>query len=227
MVNGPKLSTLGDDPESALTLVRFFDKLDESAANTDAVVRAAALLTECPAGARWASGVIVRFDGGGRADADGCTPPEPPRPEDEPAVWLERSGAGHPLDPVMLDRLRHSLRVVTARAGVTPRIGDPALVEVVLSGKERLEDRARAIRLLGLDETRELRVLAVSAHSPPDALPVITQELQGLSVRWAAMGSATAVVCQGARDIRTISDRLDGAISKEFPASLSAGSDRG
>src|SRR5262252_1400501 len=99
-MSGPRLSKLGVDPESTLTLVRFFDELDQSAANTDAVVRAAALLAEYPAGARWASGVIVRFDGSGRADADGCPPPEPPRPEDEPAVWLERSGSGHPLDPV-------------------------------------------------------------------------------------------------------------------------------
>lgn len=226
-MSAPRLSALGADPESMLTLVTYFDELNESAANAEAVVRFAALLAECPVGSRWASGAVVRFDGAGRADHEGAAPSEPPPEDNEPAVWLERSGPAHPLDPVLLDRLRHALRAVTTRVGVAPRIGDPALLEVVLSGKERLEDRARAIRLLGLDENRELRVVAVSAYSPPDALRVILRELRGMAVRSATIGNATAVVCQGAHDTRAISDTLDAAIVKEFPAPLSAGSGRG
>ena len=162
-----RLSELGSDPESVLRLVRFFDDLDATGA--DAVLEAAQAVAGCP--------VHVRWDGSA------------------PEVWLERDAPAHPLDGVLLDRVRHALGDIGAR--VPPSFGDPALVEVVLSSRERPEDRARAIRLLGLDESREVRVLAVSAQSSPEALRVITSALTSVSVRTADLGTATAVVCQG------------------------------
>lgn len=225
-VDPVRLSELGSDPASVLRIISHFDELDESAANADAVVRSAALVAGCPVGARWASGTVIRYDAKGRLMAQEATG-VPPALEDEPTVWLERSGTEHALDPVLIDRVRHSLRRVQARMGVTPYLGDPALLELVLSGKEHREDRARAIRLLGLDETREVRVLAISAHSPPDALRIITRELPGLSVRSAGIGNATAVLCQGATDTRALSDGLEKAIVDAFPAPMSADSDRG
>ena len=61
-------------------------------------------------------------------------------------MWLERAAGEHPLDSVLMDRLRHTVRVAAA-AG--PRMGDPALLEVVLSGEERREDRVRAVGCWG------------------------------------------------------------------------------
>lgn len=220
------MSELGSDPASVLRIISHFDELDESAANADAVVRSAALLAECPVGARWPSGTVIRYDATGRLDiADDARWPAPP--EVEPAVWLERQGGAQPLDPVVVDRVRRSLRVATPRAPVSPRIGDPALLEVVLSGTEHREDRARAIRLLGLHETRPTRVLAVSSHSPPEALKIIAHELPGPPVHSAAIGGATAVVFQGASDTRALSDGLDRAIVDAFPAPMRTGADRG
>lgn len=192
-----RLSELGSDPESVLRLVRFFDDLDATGA--DAVLQAAQAVAGCP--------VHVRWDGS------------------EPEVWLERDGPAHPLDAVLLDRVRHTLGDIGAR--VPPSFGDPALVEVVLSSRERAEDRARAIRLLGLDESREVRVLAVSAQSSPEALRVITSALASVSVRTADLGTATAVVCQGRTNTRALSDELDEAIVTAFPAPLPIGADRG
>lgn len=187
-----RLSELGSDPESVLRLVRFFDDLDATGA--DAVLEAAQAVAGCP--------VHVRWDGSA------------------PEVWLERDAPAHPLDGVLLDRVRHALGDIGAR--VPPSFGDPALVEVVLSSRERPEDRARAIRLLGLDESREVRVLAVSAQSSPEALRVITSALTSVSVRTADLGTATAVVCQGRTNTRALSDELDQAIVTAFPAPLPA-----
>ncbi|BBZ11935.1 PucR family transcriptional regulator [Mycobacterium branderi] len=222
------MSELGSDPASMLRLISYFDELEESAVNADTVVRSAALVAECPVGARWESGTVIRYDATGRLDPHGDSP-GPPSLEDEPTVWLDRTGDECSLDAVLLDRLRHSLRVVATRAGISgsPQLGDPALLEVVLSGKEHREDRARAIRLLGLDETRQICVLVVSAHSPPEALKIIVGELPGLSVRSAAIGKTTAVLCQGAIDTRALSDGLQSAIVDAFPAPMAVDSDRG
>lgn len=223
-----RLSNLGSDPASVLRLVAHFDALEEQEANADAVVRTAALIAEGPVGARWPGDTVIRYDASGRLDAADDRAPESPQP-DETVVWVERAGSAHPLDAVLLDRLRHVLRRVAQRTGVsgTPHLGDPALVEVVLSGKEHREDRARAIRLLGLDETRPTCVLAASGHSPTDTLRIVTGELPGLAVRSAVIGSATAIVCQGLFDTREISDRLERVIVEQFPVAVNVGTASG
>ncbi|KUH95553.1 helix-turn-helix domain-containing protein [Mycobacterium sp. IS-3022] len=221
-----RMSELGSDPASVLRIIAYFDELDESAASADTVVRSAALLAECPVGARWASGVVVRYDSVGELDTTGSVPAAP-SVDDEPVVWVERGGGPSELDPVLIDRVSHSLRRVLTRSSVTPQLGDPALLEVVLSEKEHREDRARAIRLLGLDETRKVRVLAVSAQSPSDALQIITRELADVAVRTVAIGNATAVLCQHAGDTRALSDGLERAIVDAFPPPRRVNSDRG
>lgn len=110
-----RMSQLGSDSASVLRIISHFDRLHESAADADTVVRCAALLAECPVGARWASGTVIRYDATGGLEPGGDVPP--PAPADEPSVWLERDGPGHALDPVLLDRLAHTLRAVPARAG--------------------------------------------------------------------------------------------------------------
>lgn len=207
------------DVAAVLAIIAHFDELDDTAADADAVLQATARLAGCPVGARWESGTVKRYGPTGRLQL----PAEPPVTDGQnPAVWLERPDTD-PLDAVLLDRLRRSLR----RAEATLRLGDPALLEVVLSATAHREDRARAIRLLGLDEARDTRVLAVSAHSPPEALRIITGALPGLSVRSAAIGAATAVLCQGALKTRALADDLEAVIVAAFPAPRTAGSDRG
>ncbi|MDF3337219.1 helix-turn-helix domain-containing protein [Mycolicibacterium septicum] len=222
------LSELGSDPASVLRLVAQFDALEEQEVNADAAVRFAALIAGCPVGVRWPGGTVVRYDASGRLDPidDGASPASD-RPET--AVWVERDGSGHPLDEVLLDRLRRLVSHVAARTGVsgTPHLGDPALLEVVLSAKEHREDRARAIRLLGLDETRPTCVLAASGHSPRETLRLITDELAAPTVRSAVIGNATAVVCQGSFDMRELSDRLERLVVEQFPAVVSTGTASG
>ncbi|MEO8814007.1 MAG: helix-turn-helix domain-containing protein [Mycobacterium sp.] len=197
-----RLSALGTDPAAVLRLVAYFDELVESSADGNTVVRSATAVAGCPVGVRWVSAT-------------------------EPEVWLERTGADHPLDPVLIDRVRHALRMTVSRAGSTVWLGDPALLELVLSDNELPTERARAIRLLGLDETREVRVLAVSAGSPAEALRVVVRELGDQPVRSVAIGADTALLCYSSEDARMLSDRLDAAIIAAFPPPLPAKVGRG
>ncbi|ORA26983.1 PucR family transcriptional regulator [Mycobacterium aquaticum] len=218
------IAELGLDAASVLRITAVFDHLIESKAGADRMLATAAAIAGCAVGARWVSGEVLR------CDAEGRMPPTRHVPDAvsgvDPEVWLERDGAGYPLDPVLLDRLRHALRVRAAGA-VALHIDDPALLEVVLSAKEYREERARAIRLLGLDENRPVCVLAVSAASPPAALRIITDQLGDRSVRSVTIGSAIAVLCQGALDTRDLAEALEAAIVTAFPAPLTTESDRG
>ncbi|GAB2551713.1 PucR family transcriptional regulator [Nocardia heshunensis] len=143
---------------------------------------------------------------------------------------MGRVGIAHPLDQVVLDRLRHCLRVVSARQAANPlRMDDPALLEVVLSEKERREDRVRAMRLLGLDPARDTRVLAVAGPGAAEAVRIIAEHVPVL--RQATIGATVAVLvqdpalsgsrCPAQRPVgdRGLSDVLNLAVVRSFPAS--------
>nr|WP_235946677.1 helix-turn-helix domain-containing protein [Nocardia terrae] len=214
------MAELGGDSGAVLRVVAYFD---EFAANADTVIRAVALFAECVVGASWPSGVVIRYDGAGRLLPATVTPVDAVGVE--PAVWLEWPAAGgagmpgavHPLGGVVLDRLRHCLRVVEARhAARSLRMDDPALLEVVLSEKERV----RAMRLLGLDPGRATRVLAVAGPGAGEAVRIIGEYVP--IARQAVIGAATAVLVQdfGASVVdRGLSDRLNSAVVRAFPAS--------
>lgn len=202
-VDAVRMSQLGTGADDVLALVAHFDALVESGADTETLIRAAEAVAECPVAVRWVS-------------------------TGEPEVRLERAGAvGHRLDEVLLARLRHALRMTASRAGEAIRLGDPALLELVLSDSELPAERARAIRLLGLDESRKVRVLAVSAGSPAEALRVVVRELGDQPVRSVTIGADTALLCYSSEDARTLSDRLDAAVIAAFPAPLPAQVGRG
>ncbi|MEB3032360.1 PucR family transcriptional regulator [[Mycobacterium] nativiensis] len=198
-----RLSQLDSGATAVLRVVAHFDALVESSADAETIIRSAESVAQCPLSVQWVSAT-------------------------EPEVRLERAGSPrHPLDEVLLDRVRHALRMVASRAGATVRLGDPALLELVLSDNELPAERARAIRLLGLDESREVRVLAVSAESPAEALRVVVRELGDQPVRSVTIGADTALLCYSSENARTLSDRLDAAIIAAFPPPLPAQVGRG
>lgn len=179
------------DADLVLMIVSHFDRLD--AADVEAAVRSAEELAGCPIGVRWSDGA-------------------------EPTVWLEREGPARPADELLLHRLRHCLsRTAPAQKPAALRMDDPALIEVVLSGAAEPEDRMRAVRLLGLDDTRELRVLAISA--PAGARQLLAEAFPGHVIRAATIGRVGALLCQATGDTKTLSDRLNDVTVREFPAS--------
>lgn len=213
----PRLSELGPDPDSALQVVRYFDALDDNHCSTADLVRSAALLAQCPVSVRPAGGPAIGYDGAGDPDHDA-----------DPAtdVSMQRGGPPHPLDPVIIDRLRRILARRAADGVSAPRLGDPALVEVVISTSQDRADRGRAIRLLGFDESRDVRVFAVSAEAP-EALHLVLDTLTGGRVRTAMLGRTTAVLYQGTGEVRRLSEAMDDAIATAYPTPLAAGATRG
>ncbi|MUM16439.1 PucR family transcriptional regulator [Mycobacterium sp. CBMA271] len=174
------------------TILSHFDRLD--VADAEAAVRSAADLAGCPVGLQWSEG-------------------------GDPQVWLQREGPAQPTDELLLHRLHHVLRrsVPVQTSAATLHMDDPALIEVVLSSESTPEDRMRAVRLLGLDDTRELRVLAISA--PAGARQLLGKALPGQVIRSATIGRVGALLCQTAGDTSTLSDHLNAVIVGEFPAS--------
>ncbi|MFD4432004.1 PucR family transcriptional regulator [Nocardia sp. NPDC058497] len=199
-----------------MRVVEYFDRFAESDANADTVIRAAAVLAECPAGARWPSGTTIRYDAAGRLLPTAAAPPG--ALGTEPAVWLERTGAPRHLDGVLVGRLRHCLRVASRRGATGPTgLGDPALLEVVLSEEQRRADRVRAMRLLGVDPGRPMCLLAVSGPGTADAVRIIAEHVP--VVRSTILGTTTAVLVQDGGTCRELSDVLNTAVVQAFPAS--------
>ncbi|MEU6658136.1 helix-turn-helix domain-containing protein [Streptomyces sp. NPDC046821] len=217
-----RMSGLGSGPEAMMRIVSYFDGLGETAADPDTVVRHAAALAECGAGARLASGTVVRY--GPLGD-----PLEGEAPGPGPDVWLERTGPAHPLDQVLLDRLQHTLRMLGVRppARSDLHLGDPALVEVLLSDDEHRTDRVRAVELAGLDPGKDVRVLALYADRVGPALELIEWICPGRLVRSAPIGGLTAVLTQTPVEDRWLCDALHTAMADAVPAPPRPGSGRG
>lgn len=203
-----------------MRILASFDGLAESAAGPAALVRHAAALAGCGAGARLADGTVVRYAPSGDPLESAARPGRaaPGAGDCRPEVWLERPGAAGaagpsdpgPSDPLILDRLAHTLRLLDARPPGRDglRLGDPALVDVLLSDDERRTDRDRAVELSGLDPSRDVRVLAVYADPVGPVLDLIERTCPGRAVRSAPLGALTAVLSQTSVDDRALCDAL-------------------
>jgi hypothetical protein len=149
-----RLSALDADAENAVRVIGFFDRLIASRAGLDTLVHAAGQLAECPVGITSAKrGLVV----------GGPVPPQASTRdlEDGTVVWLKRDGKPLPLDEMLLERFSIATAVLLDHSSLPlPSLGDPALVELVLSSAGEA-DRSRALHLLGLTPTTKLRVLAV------------------------------------------------------------------
>lgn len=219
------VSELGSDTVSVLRVISHFDTVIESAANIDTILRSAARLAQCPVGARWTDGSTIRYDALGSPLVDEGVPEFGGR---DVEVWLERDGAEHPIDGILLDRLRHCLRVAVAQpVRTSSRLGDPALLEVVLSDKERREDRLRAVQLLGLAPDRPVRVLALSAPDITAAVELVADNCPGRMVRSLPAGNLTALLVQDHCDDLELAGALHAAVTDAYPAQNSAGGERG
>lgn len=227
-----RMSGLGSGPEAMMRIVTYFDGLGEYAADADTVVGRAAALAECAVGARLPSGVVVRhgplgdppgdpLDGEPEAAKAGAGP--------LPEVWLERTGPAHALDRLLLDRLSHTLRMLDVRppSRTGLHLGDPALVEVVLSDDEHRTDRVRAVELSGLDPGRDVRVLAVYADRVGPVMELIERVCPGRLVRSAPIDGLTAVLTQTPLEDRRLCDALHAVLADAAPALPRPGEGRG
>jgi hypothetical protein len=86
-------------------------------------------------------------------------------------VWLERSGEPLPLDQIVLERFAAAAAIQRdLQTSALPRLGDPALVELIVDDAAGAADRARALHLVGLRPESPVRVLAVTGPDPGAAV---------------------------------------------------------
>lgn len=162
-----RLSSLDSDAESAVRVIGFFDALMTDRAELATLLRSTAALAECPVGvAAPGRGLVLRADPTGTFDLG-----EPPSGADlreygDARFWLARAGEPLPLDEIVLERFALAGAILLDRTvSSLPAVGDPALVQLVVSATAGIAERSRALHLLGITPTSTLRV-AVSMPAP-------------------------------------------------------------
>ncbi|WP_367319199.1 helix-turn-helix domain-containing protein [Streptomyces sp. HUAS ZL42] len=162
-----RLTALDPDAGAAVRVIAYFDRLAESRAGVEALVRGAAVLAGVPARLVDAERQVrVRVEADGtRRDADG--PPEAAwpcaalTPGGVPALWLERAEPEPSVvDAVILERAAGAVRLVLDRTRGRAPLDDPALVETALDATAPQTARLHAARRLGLDPGGRARALA-------------------------------------------------------------------
>lgn len=182
-----RLTAVDPDAGAAVRVISYFDRLAESRAGLEALVRGAAVLAGCPARLVDAGrGVRVRVEVDGARVDDGppvaaCWPSAALEPGGAPALWLERAANGPSVvDAVILERAAAAIRGVLdrtrGRAPVAPA-DDPALLETLLDATVPESTRSHAARRLGTAPGQLVRALASAdggprvLAGPPDTHP--------------------------------------------------------
>ena len=198
-----RLSALDADATTALRVIAHFEALLGTSFDAAVLVRSTAGLAECPAGLETADGRTVRFapDGGELPAVPGAVSGST-RLTPAGRVWLERPGEPGPFDELVLEWMATAAQVLGRPQSAPdqqpqPHVADPALAELALSVREAVEDRARALRLLGLAPDRPLRVLVASVAGPVTVALVRDSGLAAIAtVRVTALGEYGVALVQ-------------------------------
>ncbi|MGP3918699.1 helix-turn-helix domain-containing protein [Nonomuraea sp. 10N515B] len=190
-----RLSTLDADAESAVRVIAYFDSLLRDHVSAPVLLAATARLAQCPVGLfDAATGRRIRTSPGGAVDTPATSPAEVRELSSGlGSVWMEREGAAHGLDEIVLERYAAAAEVTLERAAALAQAGqDPALVELVLSAETGEAERARELRLLGFSPSAPLQALAIAL--PSDNGLAAGLRTMGHQVREARIGDTEAVL---------------------------------
>jgi hypothetical protein len=181
MTDAP-FSLAGSDPEASeiLRVVNHFDALVAWGATADALLRAAVVLSGCAAGLVTRGTSLRLDDRGDRREAAAIVEGDSWLRRDIVGfgrVWLEREGAPHFDDQLIIDRLALALGVVLGRASIARE--DRAPLEILLDPHASPEDRQAAATRLKLDPGRTVRVLATPVDLVPNPRSVVVPLLAG------------------------------------------------
>ncbi|MFE9327536.1 helix-turn-helix domain-containing protein [Nocardia sp. NPDC052278] len=153
---------------SLLQVVEFFDELLVRGSDLDTVLDSAARFAECSVGYRSADKTIdIAAHSGepvtGSPDLGGASMRRLPSGDE---IWLARRDGTTPLDEVILKRLAATcVAALRHRYRELLRLGDPALVELVVSEAAGEAERARALKLLGYSPSARLRTVAIGGSA--------------------------------------------------------------
>ena len=149
-----RLANSDSEAAAALRIISYFDALVEHQ-NSDlrSVVRGTAVLAECSVGVEMSDGDVISFDPEGNTVSVPYPPAETNTTEAGHHVWLARTGSPEPTDALIMERMAIAVDLVHERRRrfrSWPTLGDPALVELILSDGEAAQDRLRATTAIGL-----------------------------------------------------------------------------
>ncbi|WP_086854043.1 helix-turn-helix domain-containing protein [Amycolatopsis kentuckyensis] len=202
-----RLSGLDADAENAVRVIGFFDRLIAGRAGLDTLVRSTADLAGCPVGVHAAGqGLSLRAAPGGGVVTPAAAPMGAATRtlEGGVVVWVARASAPLPLDDMLLERFAIAAAILLEHSGVPrPELGDPALVELVLSEDTGTVERSRALHLLGFGPATRLRVLAGTG-------------VDALAGRSARLGGVRAVLLPG--EVASLPDGARAGVGPEGPA---------
>ncbi|MDH6136458.1 hypothetical protein P3T37_005886 [Kitasatospora sp. MAA4] len=196
-----RLSAVDPAAESAVRVIAYFDALVAARAGLDPFVRAAAVLTGCPAGLHDPDRhVHLRIHPDGhRLDpgpADRTWPSVRLADTADGHVWIERTGESARVDAIILERLAAGVGIVLDRTRGRAPAWDPAGVETLLTPGTDPVVRARAARRLTIPA--DLRVRAVAALAPLGEEPRSDRPMafeNPVLTRWSArIGRVTAAI---------------------------------
>jgi hypothetical protein len=160
-----RLSGLDADAESAVRVIGFFDALVTGKADLNTLLRTTAALAECQVGIDAAGrGLVLRADPGGTIDIAGPSAGAQLRPSGDACFWLARSAGELAIDDMVLERFALAGSILLDRTvNALPAVGDPALVELIVSASAGIAERSRALHLLGLTPSAPLQVAVSTA----------------------------------------------------------------
>ncbi|GIH26466.1 hypothetical protein Aph01nite_47760 [Acrocarpospora phusangensis] len=167
-----RLAALDPDASAAVQVIAYFDRLVETRAGLEAIVRGAAVLAGCPARLLDPEHrVNVRVLGDGRRQ-DTADPPDAawlhaPLGYEHATLWLERPGPAGAVDLMILERAAGVARDALTRTRGRAPSADPALVELLLDPAAAEADRLHAARRLRLPDSG---VWAVAVAGAPPAI---------------------------------------------------------
>ncbi|WP_432842530.1 helix-turn-helix domain-containing protein [Dactylosporangium sp. CA-092794] len=164
-----RLAPMDSSAQAALDVITYFDRLAQSRAGLEAVVRGAAVLSGAPAGLVDAGHrILVRIEpDGSRHDADRSGDPRwrtaPVSLIPSATLWLETERREALVDDMVLERAAMLAGLVIGRvrgAAPAPDAQDSALTETVVDPAADLAARLSAARRLGLAKDATARVVA-------------------------------------------------------------------
>lgn len=164
-----RLTALDPEASDTLKVVSYFDTLVAGGVGIETLLRGAAVLTGTIAGLAIEGRASTRISPDGERvesgpDAEASVWPSR-RTSDGSRIWIEREGAAHANDAMVLERLALAVAITSARRANTA----DAAVEVVVSASAAPAERAVAAARLRLDTRDRLR--AVAFH--PDAAALV------------------------------------------------------
>lgn len=162
-----RLTALDPEASETLKVVSYFDTLVARSAGVESMLRGAALLCGTSVAYRDGTRLIRVGEGGDRIAPQAGDDDAPHRLRREvgtdAVVWLEREGAPHANDMMVLERLALALGIVRARRST----GADSAVEIAIDAGSSAEERISALARLRITPSEEVRVVASSPAPAP------------------------------------------------------------